>query len=50
MILLVILNFQGYKEGGGSLVYRKTFGRPLIGQEGGGSRDSGQLAVNWDES
>ena len=60
MILLVILNCQGYKEGGGSLVSRycgtkvtftaKKFVGPLIGKGRVGSRDCGQVAVNWDES
>ena len=60
VILLVLLDFQGYEEEGGFT------GKPLhLGQNidlqkkiwwvvnkagGGGSRDNCQLAVNWDES
>ena len=60
MMLLVPLNFQGYKEEGGvtgkplhwnkSSIYWKKFSGPLRGQGGGGSRNSDQLAYNWDES
>ena len=57
----LVINFQGYKvEGGASHWWDVTVGRKLDLLKkiwwaanragGGGSRDSSQLAVNWDES
>ena len=59
VILLVLLNFQGYKEGEGHWQAITVRGKLdlqkknwlVVNRAGGrGFQDNGQLAVNWDKS